>query len=911
MPEKIPMPDSEGKPERLKTPSKAEGRSTPDRTPSPSAETTELDTADLSLRALAARYDTLEEIGRGGMGIVYRARDRETGDVVALKVLRPEIAGWPELIERFKAELLLARKVTHKNICRTYELLRFGDTVAIAMEYVEGESLRSLLGRVEGLSVRQSLKIFRQVLAGLAEAHAQGVVHRDLKPENILLTCEGSVKVMDFGISRSLETPATHTTGIIGTPAYMSPEQAEGRPTDARTDIYSLGLILYEMLTGCPAFHAETPVGLAYKQVHERPASARSADPYLPVFLDRAIEKCLEKDPKKRFQSVAQLEGALEEQAVPELTEVAEPKPAPHLSVWGRRDWVLLALGVLGLVYFLEFRNAVFPAATKPLEVDAISARRAAEDLATRLGRPFPGRAQAELVYRGEEYWDALFPATIANPFRASPEELSKGLRAAELPLAWKVTFNAPTESRFWSSSVPDRYAVVNRQGKVKELLYPFPLEWVSPKYQPAPTEQRQAVAREAATAACGGLARDMALVETSGGEQNASYSLVFKPPRPLTSAPWVRISLLAEKVITVDCKPRASNPGFVEASWFSGGFQGVMRFVLFFVLLVPILIHFGIGQCYRSSTLWKRVPLAGVLGLAGVWLLAPRFDQPPGVAIAGGTLSLTLLLGGGLAAAALILMALITTEHYMTRRTPALIATYVLAWRGRFGSPAVGLAVVRGALVGLLLAGLETALYQLFWPRWSGASEAGRVGRALFSGFVDPSAVGQAAASFSPALLTVFAAVFDGTMIGLLCFGGQWAISYYKQLQKFRKQKTYNLEGIFGLSAVATAVTIGLRLHFGSVMVLGLGCLLLPMILFLIPAFLFVLYDALSAMVAIGTAVLWTLNYPLLQFFQEVGNGGQWAVFLGWGALVAGGAAVAFRAEIVRHLQRAKAEMQ
>jgi hypothetical protein len=499
----------------------------------------------------------------------------------------------------------------------------------------------------------------------------------------------------------------------------------------------------------------------------------------------------------------------------------------------------------------------------------------------------------------------------MVNPFRVSPEELSEGLRRAELPLAWKVTFNAPTESRFWSSSVPDRYAVVNRQGKVKELLYPFPAEWVSPKYQPASTEQRQAIAREAATAACGGLARDMALVETSGGEQNASYSVVFKPPRPLTSAPWARVSLLAEKVIAIDCKPRVSSPAFVEASWFSGGFQGVMRVVLFFMLLVPILIYFGIGQCYRSSALWKRVPLAGVLGLAGVWLLAPRFDQPPGVAIAGRTLSLTLLLGGGLAAAALILMALITIEHYMTRRTPALIATYVLAWRGRFGSPAVGLAVVRGALAGLLLVGLETALYQLFWPKWSGVREVGRVGRALLSGFVDPSAVGQAAASFSPAISAVLAAVFDGTMIGLLCFGGQWAISYYKQLQKGRGQKAYTLVHIFGLSSVATAATIGLRLHFGSVMVVGLGCLLLPMILFLIPALLFVFYDALSAMVAIGTAVLWTLNYPLLQFFQEVGNGGQRAVFLGWGALVAAAAALAFRTEIARRLQRAKAEMQ
>jgi serine/threonine protein kinase len=174
------------------------------------------------------------------MGIVYRTRDRETDEIVALKVLQPEIARDEDVIARFKSESSLARKITHKNVCRTYDLHRFGATTAIAMEYVEGETLRGLLNRSENLSVRNGLKILRQVIAGLGEAHAQKIIHRDSKLENIFIARDGTVKVMDFGIARSLEARTSKTGTIIGTPAYMSPEQAEGKAPDARSDIYAL-----------------------------------------------------------------------------------------------------------------------------------------------------------------------------------------------------------------------------------------------------------------------------------------------------------------------------------------------------------------------------------------------------------------------------------------------------------------------------------------------------------------------------------------------------------------------------------------------------------------------------------------------------------------------------------------------
>ena len=340
-------------------------RTTPYGTPEPSDTTSEWTIPESTLRALRQRYDLLGELGRGGMGIVYRARDRETGDTVALKVLKPEIAARPDWIERFKAELLLARKITHKNVCRVYELNRFGAVSAISMEYVEGESLRAILERFGGVPLRRGLEWAGQICGGLAEAHAQGVIHRDLKPENILIDRKGQAKIMDFGIARSLESDATRTGTLIGTPAYMSPEQVEGKPPDARSDIYALGHILYEMFTGRRAFQAETPVALALKQIHETPPPPSAVEPHLPAFLDRAIQKCLEKAPPKRFQSVAELASALGEQqeVEPTVREAgAAEVPLPvHLARWQRSDWVLASVGVIAFALFMQLFDNVFP----------------------------------------------------------------------------------------------------------------------------------------------------------------------------------------------------------------------------------------------------------------------------------------------------------------------------------------------------------------------------------------------------------------------------------------------------------------------------------------------------------------------------------------------------------------------
>jgi zinc protease len=297
--------------------------------------------APVQTTALPPRYEMLSELGRGGMGIVYKVRDRETGEVVALKILKPEIAANPQILERFKNELLLAHKITHRRVARLYEFHRAADTVYLSMEYVAGESLRSLLEREGRLETGRAIEFARQLAEGLAEAHRQSIVHRDLKPENIMIGPDGGLKVMDFGISRSFAEDVTVTGSVVGTPAYMAPEQAEGKTLDHRTDIYAYGLILYEMFTGEATFHGDTAVTLALKQVTERPTNPTKLTPSLPRRIDAAIMKCLEKDPAKRFQSV--------EEAFQALAGVAAPdgaKARPKTAKAGRRKFVWAALGV-------------------------------------------------------------------------------------------------------------------------------------------------------------------------------------------------------------------------------------------------------------------------------------------------------------------------------------------------------------------------------------------------------------------------------------------------------------------------------------------------------------------------------------------------------------------------------------
>ena len=259
------------------------------------------------------RYEFIEELGKGGMGRVYKVFDKKINEEVALKVLKPEISDDKSNIERFSNELKIARKITHKNVCRMYDLNEKEGTHYITMEYVPGEDLKSLIRRVRQLTAGTTISIAKQVCEGLAEAHRLGVVHRDLKPSNIMIDKEGNARIMDFGIARSLKTKRMTLEGMtIGTPEYMSPERAEGKEVDHRSDIYSLGVMLYEMVTGRVPYEGDTPFSIALKHKSETPTSPKEVNSQIPEDLSLLILRCMERDKEKRYQSALGLLSELD-----------------------------------------------------------------------------------------------------------------------------------------------------------------------------------------------------------------------------------------------------------------------------------------------------------------------------------------------------------------------------------------------------------------------------------------------------------------------------------------------------------------------------------------------------------------------------------------------------------------------
>ena len=257
---------------------------------------------------LAGRFELIEELGAGGMGRVYRAFDKEIGEQVALKVLHPEIALDNRTVDRFRNEIKLARRITHKNVCRMHELHQDEKQLFITMEYVSGQDLKELIRQTGLLTTGEAISIAKQVAEGLAEAHDLGIVHRDLKPQNIMVDQEGNAKIMDFGIARSLRTAGMTAQGtIIGTPDYMAPEQVEGLEADQRTDIYALGAILFEMLTGKVLFEGDSPLSVAYKHKNEIPTPPRKLNSQIPEPLNQLILRCLEKEKENRYQTADDL----------------------------------------------------------------------------------------------------------------------------------------------------------------------------------------------------------------------------------------------------------------------------------------------------------------------------------------------------------------------------------------------------------------------------------------------------------------------------------------------------------------------------------------------------------------------------------------------------------------------------
>jgi tetratricopeptide (TPR) repeat protein len=259
-------------------------------------------------QVFAGRYQMVEELGRGGMGVVFRAYDNQLREEVALKIIKPEIATDKKAVERFNNELKLARRIIHRNVCRLYELMEHEGTRFISMEYVPGEDLGSFIHRARRLDLGAAVAIAIQVGEGLDEAHRLGVVHRDLKPGNILIDRDGNAKIMDFGIARSLlEARITGEGRLIGTPEYISPEQLNGEAATPQSDVYALGVILFEMVCGVFPFEGDTARVIALKLQGKLPPDPKTLNPHVPDDLAKVILKCLEKKLDRRYGRAGQV----------------------------------------------------------------------------------------------------------------------------------------------------------------------------------------------------------------------------------------------------------------------------------------------------------------------------------------------------------------------------------------------------------------------------------------------------------------------------------------------------------------------------------------------------------------------------------------------------------------------------
>src|SRR5271169_5191400 len=307
------------------------------------------------------RYEILQLLGEGGMGAVYKATDRELDRFVALKVIRPELASDPSILARFKQELLLAHQVTHRNVIRIYDLGEAQGVKFITMEFIEGKDLRSLIRERKKFTPEEAVDVIQQVCQALQAAHSVNVIHRDLKPQNIMQDASGRILVMDFGLARTLQGEGmTQTGALVGTMEYMSPEQALGKELDQRSDIFALGLIFYEMLTGKMPFAAERALASLVKRTQERAIPVSNIDAHIPEALSGIVSKCLERDPAARFASIQELAEEIEVwqgKRTPSGRSIVAPQRVTETVAFHaekRFPWKWLGTGIVALVLTVE-----------------------------------------------------------------------------------------------------------------------------------------------------------------------------------------------------------------------------------------------------------------------------------------------------------------------------------------------------------------------------------------------------------------------------------------------------------------------------------------------------------------------------------------------------------------------------
>jgi len=807
------------------------------------------------LSAVADRYDLLAEIGRGGMGVVYKARDRHTGAIVALKTLHPAIASDPHLLERFTSELLITRRITHKNVCRVHDLNDFGGAFVITMELVEGRSLRALLREVEAVSIRQGLKIARQLAAGLAEAHAQGVVHRDLKPENIVIGRDGAVKIMDFGIARLMDSRLTATGQLLGTPAYMSPEQAEGKPVDARSDIYSLGLVLYEMFCGRPAFAAATPIALVAKHVSEIPAAPRTVEADLPPWIDAVIRRCLEKQPAKRFQSVVELDAALAGRS--SLDEAREqPAVSERLSRWRRSDWIVAAAAATGLIVFFPCFERVSLAPRSQVTFDRAVLRRIAEEHLQRFGL-----MDTPVTQTGATNIDPGAYVYIARTYGAA---------------AARGAANRSAHYWSWLATFAHGSLEVDHRGR----LIAFSREAVASEPNARSFDDARQLAVRTVQELFGQPAAALRLEHETRGEVDG---FAWLGP-PIEQGPRQRYSIDVDRAGVSSARVSPDVPRGYSLEFFPFGEVTMNEWGMPVAVAVGLLVcAFGLVNRHAVLSGPWRTAIVGVAFVVGVVQSLGSF-RFFGI---GDMVAVPLALGVLFAVVAYF--ASIAVELLTRNKGGAALDTLTALFRRRTSKQASALATLRGSALGLALLGLDTLAVWLATTYLSGRLSMVHIG--LLGGVLNGSPW--------PVGVVLGIAIVQTVGIGLLVAVADAVVARARIRPLFA-----------GVATAAVLAATGIRMSMGAVQPASL----IAPVLFVDFALLIAVYrwfDLLTMCVAIGTFGFWWANYPLLVMQQPIGAVGARAAFAGWGVMVTAAAALAFEPELRRGYQRVAAALR
>ncbi len=674
---------------------------------------------------LAERYRIIGLLGRGGMGEVYRADDLKLGQPVALKFLPMALSEDAVRRERFYAEVRIARQVSHPNVCRVYDVAEFDGHHCLSMEFVDGEDLASLLKRIGRLPSDKALEIARQLCAGLAAAHDKGVLHRDLKPANVMIDGRGRARITDFGLAVAAAEAVEGE--ISGTPAYMAPEQLEGKGASVRSDIYSLGLVLYELYTGRKAFDGASLAELKRKHSEEMPATPSSISPGFDPVVERVILRCLEKDPRARPSSVLQVASALPGSDPLAVALAAGETPSPEMvaasgATEGLRPaiaWACLAAIVVGaFVGILSYQKTRLFRRVPLEDPPEVLANKATEIIQKAgysdpvVGRAFGFRENEDFFRyvrendKSRTRWDNLETGPVEFWYRQSPRELEP----ERFFNVGDVTQEDPPPDVSGMATVR-----LNPRGRligflavppqVEEAKIPAaPPDW-SPLFSEAGLDPAKWTAAEPrwvprtfadARAAWVGTLPDrpgvpMRIEAAAYRGKPVSFELV---------APWTR---------AVRMKPSPVTLG--ERVAYVIGILILICLVVGGCLLARRNIHMGRGD-RRGAT---RLALAVFALETAYWIVAGRhvatfFEALLVVRF----VSLTLLMAG------LVWVLYVALEPYVRRRWPATIVSWSRVLAGDWRDPLVGRDVLMGCLMSVLFV-LNFSLAYLV-PRWLGS---------------------------------------------------------------------------------------------------------------------------------------------------------------------------------------------